>query len=131
MFTFDDAKTVVLNMEILKRINELIIASNLTSRAFAIACGIKYTTLNNYLTGRRAVALDTVDLILKAFPNVSAEWLLRGEGPMYKSEITSQNDERINKLIATIGEMQSIVSEKQKAIDDLMAENEKLKKQQK
>ena len=118
-------------MEILKRINELIIASNLTSRAFAIACGIKYTTLNNYLPGRRAVALDTVDLILKAFPNVSAEWLLRGEGPMYKSEITSQNDERINKLIATIGEMQSIVSEKQKAIDDLMAENEKLKKQQK
>lgn len=118
-------------MEILKRINELIIASNLTSRAFAIACGIKYTTLNNYLTGRRAVALDTVDLILKGFPNVSAEWLMRGEGPMYKSEITNQNDERINKLIATIGEMQSIVSEKQKAIDDLMAENEKLKKQQK
>ena len=50
---------------------------------------------------------------------------------MYKSEITNQNDERINKLIATIGEMQSIVSEKQKVIDDLMAENEKLKLKEK
>lgn len=65
-------------MEIIKRINELIIALNLSSRAFAMACSIKYTTLNNYLTGRRALGLDTVDSILMAFPNVSAEWLMRG-----------------------------------------------------
>lgn len=116
-------------MEILSRINELIIALNLTSRAFAIACGIKYTTLNNYLTGRRAVGYDSIDAILRNFPNVSAEWLMRGDGPMFKSEITSQSNDRLNKLIATIGEMQSIVEEKQKAIDDLQAENDKLKKQ--
>ncbi len=118
-------------MEILKRINELIIASNLTSRAFALACGVKYTTLNNYMTGRRAVGLDTIEAILANFPNVSSEWLLRGDGPMYKSDIANQSNERIGKLIATIGEMQSIIEEKQKAIDTLVAENDKLKKQQK
>jgi len=116
-------------MEILSRINELIIALNLTSRAFAIACGIKYTTLNNYLTGRRAIGFDTVDAILKGFPNVSAEWLMRGEGHMFKSDIANQSNDRLNKLIATIGEMQSIVEEKQQAIDALQAENDKLKKQ--
>ena len=116
-------------MEILSRINELIIALNLTSRAFAIACGIKYTTLNNYLTGRRAIGFDTVDAILKGFPNVSAEWLMRGEGHMFKSDIANQSNDRLNKLIATIGEMQSIVEEKQQAIDVLQAENDKLKKQ--
>lgn len=116
-------------MEILSRINELIIALNLTSRAFAIACGIKYTTLNNYLTGRRAIGFDTVDAILKGFPNVSAEWLMRGEGHMFKSDIANQSNDRLNKLIATIGEMQAIVEEKQQAIDALQAENDKLKKQ--
>lgn len=122
-------KKFVWNMEIIKRINELIIALNLSSRAFAMACSIKYTTLNNYLTGRRALGLDTVDSILMAFPNVSAEWLMRGEGHMFKSDITNQSDERLNKLIATIGEMQSIIEEKMQAIDALQAENDKLKKQ--
>ena len=116
-------------MEIIKRINELIIALNMSSRSFAMACGIKYTTLNNYLIGRRALGLDTVDAILMAFPNVSAEWLMRGEGPMSKIEITSQGDERLANLMATIGEMQSIIKEKQSLIDALMDENHKLKKQ--
>lgn len=116
-------------MEIIKRINELIIALSLSSRAFAMACGIKYTTLNNYLTGRRALGLDTVDSILMAFPNVSAEWLMRGEGHMFKSDITNQSDDRLAKLMATIGEMQSIIEEKMQAITALQAENEKLKKQ--
>lgn len=116
-------------MEILSRINELIIALNLTSRAFAIACGIKYTTLNNYLTGRRAVGYDTIDAILRNFTNVSAEWLMRGEGPMFKNEIDNQSNERLNKIIATIGELQSIIEEKQQTIDALQGENAKLKTQ--
>lgn len=128
MFTLCPVFNVDRYMEILKRINDLIIASNLTPRSFAIACDIKYTTLNNYLTGRRALGLDTVELILSNFTNVSAEWLMRGEGPMYKSDITNQSNERLNKLIATIGEMQSILEEKQKQIDVLMNENTQLKK---
>ena len=74
-------------MDIIKRINELIIALNQTSRSFAIACGIKYTTLNNYLVGRRAIGYDTIDAILTGFPEVSAEWLMRGTGPMFKKDI--------------------------------------------
>lgn len=54
---------------------------------------------------------------------------MRGDGPIYKSEISNQSNERLNKLISTIGEMQSIVEEKQKAIDALQSENDKLKKQ--
>ena len=118
-------------METIKRINELIIALNLSSRAFAIACNIKYSTLNNYMTGRRAVGLDTIQAILQGFPNVSAEWLMRGDGPMFKSEITSQSDDRVLLLTSTIGEMQNIIEEKQALIDTLMKENDKLKKQNK
>ena len=60
---------------------------------------------------------------------MGTEWLLRGDGPIYLTDITNQSNDRLNKLIATIGEMQSIVEEKQKAIDALQAENDKLKKQ--
>ena len=127
---FDHITKRVLSMEIIGRINELIIALQLSSRAFAIACDIKYTTLNNYMTGRRAVGLDTIQAILLGFPNVSAEWLMRGEGPMFKSTITTQNDDRVLLLTSTIGEMQNIIEEKQALIDALIAENDKLKKQQ-
>lgn len=115
-------------MEIRTRISDFITGQKLSVRAFGMVCGIHQATLDKQLKGLRDVSLETVIKICTAFPNLSTEWLMRGEGPMYKSEITNQNDERINKLIATIGEMQSIVSEKQKVIDDLMAENEKLKK---
>lgn len=116
-------------MEIIKRINDLIIALNMSSRAFAIKCRINYTTLNNYLTGRRAVGLDTIQSILSSLTNVSAEWLMRGEGPMFKSEITSKSDERVMLLTSTIGEMKSIIEEKQQLINALQSEIEKLKKQ--
>jgi hypothetical protein len=37
-----------------------------------------------YILGKSKLSLEAVDLILKAFPDVSAEWLLRGEGNMLK-----------------------------------------------
>lgn len=98
-------------------------------RAFAISCGVNSPTLDRQLKGRMALSLDTVNKILAANPNISAEWLMRGEGVMSKSDIINQSNERINKLIATIGEMQSIIEEKQQTITVLQSENEKLKNQ--
>lgn len=111
------------------RIKKLIELQGVSVRAFAIACEINSPTLDRQLKGRMALSLDTVNKILAANPNLSAEWLMRGEGPTSRTDITNQSDERLNKLIATIGEMQSIIEEKMQAITALQAENEKLKKQ--
>lgn len=111
------------------RIKKIIEEYDTSVRAFAISCGINQTTLDRQIKGKMAVSLDTVSKILEANPNISAEWLMRGISPMYLSEILMQSNDRINKLISTIGEMQSIVEEKQKAIDALLTENEKLKTQ--
>lgn len=111
------------------RIKKIIETQGLSVRAFAIACEINSPTLDRQLKGRMALSLDSVNKILSANPNISAEWLMRGDGVMTKAELLSQSNERLNKLIATIGEMQSIIEEKQKAIDALQSENAKLKKQ--
>lgn len=68
-------------MEIVQRIKDLVEekfgARGATS--FAKAIGVEQVTLSRYLNGSRSVSLDVVNAILNTFPDVSAEWLLRGE----------------------------------------------------
>ena len=52
---------------------------------FARVIGAEQTTVNNYFIGKRKPSLEICEKILSAFPDISAEWLLRGEGSMYKS----------------------------------------------
>uniref|UniRef100_UPI003FEFA9F1 helix-turn-helix domain-containing protein n=1 Tax=Bacteroides cellulosilyticus TaxID=246787 RepID=UPI003FEFA9F1 len=76
-------------MEIIERIKE-IIKEKFGERGenlFSKEIGIPQVSLNNYTSGRRKVSYEVIDAILSAFPDVSAEWLLRGEGKMYKSEM--------------------------------------------
>lgn len=41
--------------------------------------------ISRQINGEGAVSLQTIELILTTFPDVSAEWLLRGEGTMDKA----------------------------------------------
>lgn len=41
--------------------------------------------LNNQINGSTTISADTILLILHTFPDVSAEWLTRGDGEMYLS----------------------------------------------
>lgn len=56
--------------------------SNLT----IIAEGVESVrvTLSRQISGRTALSFSTIDIFLDKFPDVSAEWLLRGEGDMFK-----------------------------------------------
>ena len=44
------------------------------------------TTLNTQLKGERALSANVVSKVLSVFPDVSAEWLMRGEGTMYSNQ---------------------------------------------
>jgi len=46
------------------------------------------TTLNTQLKGERALSANVVSKVLSVFPDVSAEWLMRGVGTMYSSQDT-------------------------------------------
>lgn len=45
---------------------------------------VNQKTLSSQINQETSVSLSTILLILKAFPTVSAEWLLRGEGDMIR-----------------------------------------------
>lgn len=53
---------------------------------FAELIGSNKKTISQQLKGERAISLDTILNILSAFPDISSEWLLRGNGDMNISD---------------------------------------------
>ncbi len=84
---------------IIQRIKTILEVNTISINAMAKKMNIPQPTLNAQLKGERALTCRVVDGILQSFPEVSAEWLLRGEGDMYKRQsgvqmpsVTSYND---------------------------------------
>lgn len=80
------------------RINEVRDHYRLSNRGFAEAVGAKPAATNNYLNGTKEPSLEFVDRILSTYVDVSAEWLLRGVGSMFKED--KPTDEALLKELA-------------------------------
>ena len=111
-------------MNITQRLKDVIAFSGLSLRAFAIKCCISQTTLDKQVKGLRAVSLETISSILYAFPEISAEWFLRGEGEMLKSNNTDKSTDKVLKLADTIATLQDTINAKTDTIATL---NERIK----
>jgi CII-binding regulator of phage lambda lysogenization HflD len=112
-------------MDILQRLKEILDYSGHSVRAFAMKCSISQTTLDKQIKGLRSVSIETVMSVLYAYPEVSAEWLTRGEGTMLiKKDKDSAETERLNKLVDTIGTLQDTINAKNDMIATL---NERIK----
>lgn len=86
--------------------------------------------LNRQLSHGAGITLDTLLRILEAFPEVSAEWLLRGLGDMYAShgvtganKVTGRNATVIGQQAASLSEdfVRDLLTEKDKQIQTLLA----------
>lgn len=113
---------------ILERIKGFTSINGLTPRAFAIRIDFNYSTLNNYLTGRRTtIDLELINKTLSSFDNLSAEWLMRGKGEMLlTSEQPTEAKDRMNKLIDTIAFQQDTINNLQRRINELETTNKRL-----
>ena len=58
---------------------------------------VNQKTLNNQINSDVQLSSSTILLILQAFPDVSAEWLLRGEGEMLKGETPALTEKKVEK----------------------------------
>lgn len=67
-----------------ERIQRLIHLENLTQREFANKIGRLPSNLSQILSNERGIPRGLVGDILDAFPRVQKEWLVFGEGNMYK-----------------------------------------------
>lgn len=76
-----------------QRVNEILNNKQVSVNALSKLAGMAQTTLNTQLRGERALSVLVIVKILEIFPDISAEWLLRGEGEMYKSNSGSEQAE--------------------------------------
>lgn len=71
---------------VLQRVRQFMKKEHLTNKGLAGVLEMTEANLSNKLNGIRKIDLSTLCVLLDKFPDLSAEWLLRGEGNMYKSK---------------------------------------------
>ena len=74
----------------IQRFRKVIEKYNLSVTALGKLIDIHPSTLNRQFSGESIMSLNTVNAFLQHFKDVSAEWLLRGEGSMFKSDQAPQ-----------------------------------------
>lgn len=77
---------------VLQRIKKFVKIKNLSVNAFSKAINMEQPTVNNYFLERRGISFEIIDKMLTTFPELSAEWLLRGIEPMIISQIMIENN---------------------------------------
>ncbi len=103
------------------RIQEVIKYSKLNDRKFCERIGFGYSTYKNYTLGYRNPSnIELYAKTLYTYVEISAEWLIRGEGEMIRAD--NQNQLSASETIKMINEMR-------KELIGLAIENGKLKEQ--
>ena len=76
---------------VLKRIKQYIDSKGITVYSFEKQVGISNASFAHQLKKDGAVGSDKLENILNTFPDLSAEWLLRGVGEMEKKKESAKN----------------------------------------
>lgn len=102
--------------KVYERIQTLLRKKRISANELAKTIGISSTNVYGYLNGSSKAPMSFVVSVLESFPDVSAEWLLRGEGEMLLPQKKSTYLEMAEKLNAPL-----LASEdNQRMYDDLM-----------
>ena len=101
----------------MNRIKAIIAYSGLNDSAFAKKIGIQQMTLWRQINGERKVSLETVTAIADTYPEIDANWLLRGNGGMLADNETQER--RLDNLIDVISMQQETIRNLQEKIKQL------------
>ncbi len=99
------------------RISKLIESTGLNPTSFAAKIGVQQMTLWGQLNGKRKLSLDSVLAILNSYPELSAEWLMRGTGDMTKGN--DAQEKRLDNLVDVISMQQETIRNLQDKIKQL------------
>lgn len=75
-----------MEVTIYQRVKCVLENKSISVNALSKQINVAQATLNPQLRGDRTLAANIVEKILEAFPDVSAEWLMRGVGTMYSNQ---------------------------------------------
>ena len=68
------------------QIKEILQRKNLTSAQFADLIGVQRSSISHILSGRNKPGFDFIQKIILSYPDINAEWLITGEGTMFKGK---------------------------------------------
>lgn len=112
--------------EAMERVLTIMNKEKMSARTFCAKIGFGYTTFNNYVAGTRSANnLDLYKKVLNTYVDISAEWLIRGEGPMLRSDIQGYT---IGALLDKIDKQQDIIVAQSREIGKLEGKIEELEK---
>lgn len=99
--------------------------SQLTTTEFAFRIGVQPAQISHIKSGRNQITLDIVTKVLKAYPNISSDWLLFGNGDTYKKSLeSSENQENIAKKAPVQLEMADLFADNPDTLSNESTENE-------
>lgn len=78
-----------MDVSVIERINVVLKHFGKTPNGLANMLEMIPSTVNRQLKGDQALSSKVIEGVLSVFPDVSAEWLLRGKGEMLISEQTT------------------------------------------
>lgn len=101
------------DVSVKERIREILIQKESNPTKLSKAFSVNQKTLNNQINADVQISLSTILLILEAFEDVSAEWLLRGKGAMLLSsdrglqpqQSENENNYLIDELKAEVNQL--------------------------
>lgn len=134
----NDNKTI--KKAIIQRIKRIIKNKSLSESQFSKLISANQKTINQQLKGERGISIDTILGILSSFEQISSEWLLRGEGSMFKSTdkfISTEELPESNRITSKTTyeklleeytrQTEELLSQRDKEIRVLQLENARLK----
>ncbi len=68
-----------------ERIEKLIETLGLSARQFAVEIHVQPGTISNMMAGRNNPSLDVMKRIMERYPTLNPEWLILGNGEMWRS----------------------------------------------
>lgn len=71
-----------------QRIKEYLSTKRISVNSLSKALNLTQTTLSRQFNGSVTLSIEAVIALLEYFPDLSAEWLLRGIEPMERTDIT-------------------------------------------
>lgn len=117
---------------VLQRIIDVFRTKSNSETQFAKMIGANQKTINQQFKKERSLSLDTVLGILSSFPDISAEWLLRGEGEVLKSDNKNINDNFDKSKYVSKNKYESkiyLLAEVTNDLKETVLENKKLRKE--
>lgn len=73
-----------------ERILQFLKTKQISSTQFADTIGVQRSSVSHILSGRNNPSFDFIRKILSNYAEIDAEWLLLGEGEMYKSGVADE-----------------------------------------